>query len=178
MINLYKEQEALLVKIKELIVKYNTEAIKDEFTVEAYLERLDHYHIKLQEHHTRILDCFNVNSNHDYFINNFLQQATNTHEKVRTFFLKLLSSFNGQYALNYSIKPTRSGTLLFTQLSRSRNKNKTGALCRKNHSISACPSNELDFRGRESVVADNYLCSNCFGKHLATNCSSFQRCER
>ena len=54
MINLYIEQEFLLDNIRGLIDKYihDTEAIKDKFTVAAYLERLGHYNVKFQERHT------------------------------------------------------------------------------------------------------------------------------
>ena len=54
MINLYEEQESLLDTIRGLIDSYNndTEAIKDEFTVAVYLERLEHYHIQLLDRHT------------------------------------------------------------------------------------------------------------------------------
>ena len=75
MINLYKEQEFLLGNIRGLIDKYihDTEAIKDKFIVAAYLERLGHYNIKIEDRHTEILGLNNLNINHKYLINNILR---------------------------------------------------------------------------------------------------------
>ena len=72
MINLYKEQEYLLDDIRRLIDKYinDSEAIKDRFTVAAYLQRLGHYNFKFQE---RLgLGLNNVNFIHKYSTDHFL----------------------------------------------------------------------------------------------------------
>ena len=84
------EQESLLDTIKGLVDSYNndTEAIKDEFTVAVYLERLEHYHIQLLDRHTEILSLVNVNFNLDYFINNVLKQASDASRVARDRFNK------------------------------------------------------------------------------------------
>ena len=161
MINLYKEQESLLDDTRGLIDKYinDTEAIDDKFTLAAYLESLGHYNLKFQERHTEILGLNNVNFNYKYFTDNFLKQASEAHEKTKCFFTDLLISFKGEDVLEYSIEPTRSGTLLYTESCRGLYKNENCALCTDNHSIADCPSFKvLDFRERVSFVADNDLC--------------------
>ena len=119
-----------------------------------------------------------MNINHDYFINKVLTQASDAYEEVKSFFIQILISLKGEDALDYLIKPTRSGTVLYTWLAQDIHKIETCALCRVNYFMSICSLfEELDFRDRVSFVADNDLCSSCFGEHLVINCSYFQRCE-
>ena len=113
-----------------------------------------------------------------YFGPKRVKQASEAHEKTKCFFTDLLISFKGEDVLEYSIEPTRSGTLLYTESCRGLYKNENCALCTDNHSIADCPSFKvLDFRERVSFVADNELCSNCFGEHQVTNCLYVYSCE-
>ena len=72
---------------------------------------MSHYNPKFQVRHTEILALNNVNFNHEYFTDNFFKQASEAHEKTKRFLLDLLISFKCEDALDYSIEPTRSGTL-------------------------------------------------------------------
>ena len=111
------------------------------------------------------------------FIKTYLSRPV-AYEEVKSFFIELLICFEGEGAFDHLIKPTDSVTVLYTRLARDIHKTGTCALCRENHFMSICSLfEELDFRDRVSFVADNYLCSHCFGEHLVTNFSYVQRCE-